>query len=272
MSHLEFAPQPSLPRKNNIRDECGCGRFAFSVTRLLSTHPTRCARWSASCAASAQAREPLATEDRQLRRAGRRKSNRRGARVAGWAERDKSFPRPFRQLGPKLAEAAESCTLPRISPDFVIRKFLAGHTAPQPRESCWRDRQSCSLDDHGLIMESPRAGSLRRQNSSNREQNRIYELIIHQHRAGIQHINSQQQRPEPAKMWVREGAVHLIRNCAHLSKAEQADHQPDVQAEGEHPAFHGNFQKSVMKYVVLGMEVADPSLNFCLNIVRATPA
>src|SRR6185312_5536612 len=180
MSHLEFAPQPFLPKKKNIRDECGYARSAFSVARLPGTPPTSCVRQSAACVASAQDREPLARGGQRSGETGSSISNRCRPRAVDPKERDRSFLMPSRKLARKFAGGVESCTAPPLFPGCGAREFLRRHKIPGLRGSCWRDTRFGSSTEPWL-PNMLTTGSLRRQNSSNREQDRICKLVVHHH-------------------------------------------------------------------------------------------
>src|SRR5256885_6728704 len=131
---------------------------------------------------------------------------------------------PSQPIAQQLAADVESYRPPRLFPGYAAREFLPKHMVPPLQESCWQGKRSCSLTEPWLPKELTLSGSLRCENSSNREQDCIYKLVIHHHCARVQQINSQQQRPEPAKMWIRKCAVDLGRTRVSLPQAEQADH------------------------------------------------
>src|SRR5579862_320872 len=111
-----------------------------------------------------------------------------------------------------------------------------------------------------------------RQHARNREQQSVYELVVHHHKTAVEQIDRHQHGPERTKLLIQKYAFARSDVSLRLStQAEQVDDDPQVQNQTEQAVLHGNLKIGVVKEEGRLMKVVDPLGQLRLQVAQ-TPS
>src|SRR5690242_12182240 len=117
---------------------------------------------------------------------------------------------------------------------------------------------SCDLRAAGLCCEHP----------GNGVKQRVHELVVHNYKAGVEGIDSNQNGPDPPEL-----SVHEVRFCFDAARPfaqpPKPPENPQIQCETDYSAAHQDFEITVVKVERLLAEAADSQIQFRLHWPRA---